>query len=255
MVKTILLNRNEHASILADHCRDPVTKKILEVGDEVVICARCRSIFLKCVWEYTLNGIHCGQKETINYQYIDWLIRQPSRKICSSDLTFQIQGSGLNKKNYISIDDSSKRCHKYFLKEPLETALNDYFYTFGIGIKDEAILPFHTVYINNKRIHLKYPKHLPLDVIHNDSIEIDFELLNIKKSYWIMDGIYQTLNFKSIENGILVNNTKVNAITLYFYNKLQRTNCSVINNISKIIESLHLSQIEKYSNGQKINKQ
>jgi len=67
MIHTIILNRKKHAFLLADHRFDPVTKKLLEVGDEVVVCAKCKFVFLKDVWTQTLKGEHCNQKETLNY--------------------------------------------------------------------------------------------------------------------------------------------------------------------------------------------
>ncbi|GEM_PF-5726220 len=50
MSSFIRLDRRKHESFLADHCYDPTTKELLKVGDEVCICAHCKSPHLKSVW-------------------------------------------------------------------------------------------------------------------------------------------------------------------------------------------------------------
>lgn len=50
MSNFIRLDRRKHESFLADHCYDPTTKELLKVGDEVCICANCKSPHLKSVW-------------------------------------------------------------------------------------------------------------------------------------------------------------------------------------------------------------
>ena len=61
---TIILNRQKHASLLADHRLDPVTKLLLKAGDEVVVCASCKTVYLKDVWINTKNRECCGQALT-----------------------------------------------------------------------------------------------------------------------------------------------------------------------------------------------
>jgi len=51
MSNFIRLDRRKHESFLADHCFDPTTKELLKVGDEVCICANCKSPHLKSVWQ------------------------------------------------------------------------------------------------------------------------------------------------------------------------------------------------------------
>lgn len=51
MSNFIRLDRRKHESFLADHCVDPTTKELLKVGDEVCICANCKSPHLKSVWQ------------------------------------------------------------------------------------------------------------------------------------------------------------------------------------------------------------
>jgi len=50
MSNFIRLDRRKHESFLADHCYDPTTKELLKVGDEICICAHCKSPHLKSVW-------------------------------------------------------------------------------------------------------------------------------------------------------------------------------------------------------------
>lgn len=60
----IKINRQMHASLLADHRKDPVTKELLKVGDEVVVCANCKTVYLKDVWVRSKNGNCCSQNKT-----------------------------------------------------------------------------------------------------------------------------------------------------------------------------------------------
>ncbi|AXG72379.1 hypothetical protein KORDIASMS9_04651 [Kordia sp. SMS9] len=67
MSNTIIINRKKHTSILADHRVDPVTKKLLKVGDEVCVCAVCKTVYLHEVWENTKRGQCCKQTKTLAY--------------------------------------------------------------------------------------------------------------------------------------------------------------------------------------------
>lgn len=44
--------------------KDPLTGAKIKIGDEVVICASCKSAFLKDSWEY-MRSEHCGQSNTL----------------------------------------------------------------------------------------------------------------------------------------------------------------------------------------------
>ncbi len=61
----IRINRNEHESFLADQRTDPVSKELIGVGDEVIVCKKCRTVFLKDVWILHFLNIHCNQSETL----------------------------------------------------------------------------------------------------------------------------------------------------------------------------------------------
>ncbi|PTX61110.1 hypothetical protein C8N46_105266 [Kordia periserrulae] len=65
MSNSIIINRVKHPSILADHRVDPVTKKLLKVGDEVCVCAVCKTVYLKDVWKNTMKGKCCKQTKTL----------------------------------------------------------------------------------------------------------------------------------------------------------------------------------------------
>lgn len=65
MLHIIKIHRQLHASLLADHRVDPITKQLLKVGDEVCVCAICKTVYLKDVWITTLKGECCGQKKTL----------------------------------------------------------------------------------------------------------------------------------------------------------------------------------------------
>ncbi|QHI36419.1 hypothetical protein IMCC3317_17820 [Kordia antarctica] len=67
MSNSIIINRSKHPSILADHRMDPVTKKLLKVGDEVCVCAKCKTVYLKSVWINSQRKSCCGQNVTLSY--------------------------------------------------------------------------------------------------------------------------------------------------------------------------------------------
>ena len=64
-IHAITIDRNKHESFLADQRTDPISKDLIRAGDEVVICKKCKTVFLKEIWEITLNGTHCSQTETL----------------------------------------------------------------------------------------------------------------------------------------------------------------------------------------------
>lgn len=58
-MRTITINRQKHVTLLADHRTDPITKVLLKVGDEVVACANCKTVFLADVWRGSLQEKCC----------------------------------------------------------------------------------------------------------------------------------------------------------------------------------------------------
>ncbi len=65
MNNSIIISRSKHLSLLADHRTDPITKKLFEVGDEVCVCAKCKTVYLKDVWTNTQRNSCCGQNLTL----------------------------------------------------------------------------------------------------------------------------------------------------------------------------------------------
>ena len=64
-IHSIKINRQTHATLLADHREDPVTKELLKVGDEVCVCAVCKTVYLKVVWTTIMANTCCNQRETL----------------------------------------------------------------------------------------------------------------------------------------------------------------------------------------------
>ncbi|WP_338766074.1 hypothetical protein WAF17_02970 [Bernardetia sp. ABR2-2B] len=60
----------EHQNFLAQNRKDPITGNSISVGDEVVFCASCKSVFLRDTWEY-LENRHCEQSRTLSKFPID----------------------------------------------------------------------------------------------------------------------------------------------------------------------------------------
>lgn len=63
-MNTHTLQSNTHQKFLEEGRIDPITGERIQPGDEVVICAACKSAFLKESWEY-IGERHCGQSQTI----------------------------------------------------------------------------------------------------------------------------------------------------------------------------------------------
>ncbi|WP_375560408.1 hypothetical protein ACE193_22355 [Bernardetia sp. OM2101] len=61
---THTLQKEKHHDFLNQERIDPITGDILQEGDEVVICASCKSAFLVDSWEY-MNEKHCNQRITL----------------------------------------------------------------------------------------------------------------------------------------------------------------------------------------------
>ena len=72
-LNVIRIDRKKHVSLLADHKIDPVTKEMFQAGDEVVVCAKCKSVYMKDVWLHSMREKCCNQSETAssieNYVY------------------------------------------------------------------------------------------------------------------------------------------------------------------------------------------
>lgn len=60
----IRLHPRKHRHFLDQERQDPVTGEFFESEDEIVICAGCKSAFLKESWTY-LGAQHCGQIRTL----------------------------------------------------------------------------------------------------------------------------------------------------------------------------------------------
>lgn len=60
-----LLDEDQHAEFLLQNRIDPITGDKIQEGDNIVICAACKSAFLVESWEY-LRQKHCHQYGTLN---------------------------------------------------------------------------------------------------------------------------------------------------------------------------------------------
>ncbi|WP_338764998.1 hypothetical protein WAF17_00750 [Bernardetia sp. ABR2-2B] len=58
------LTLSNHFDFLNQDRKDPITGDVIKENDEIVICASCKSAFLKDSWEY-LGNTHCEQNKTL----------------------------------------------------------------------------------------------------------------------------------------------------------------------------------------------
>ena len=58
------LAENEHKAFLAEGRLDPLTREPLRPGDQIIICAQCRSAFLMASWD-AIENQHCNQRDTL----------------------------------------------------------------------------------------------------------------------------------------------------------------------------------------------
>ncbi|WP_338763871.1 hypothetical protein WAF17_20590 [Bernardetia sp. ABR2-2B] len=58
------LQKEKHQDFLKQERIDPITGDILQEGDNIVICASCKSAFLVDSWEY-IDRTHCEQTDTL----------------------------------------------------------------------------------------------------------------------------------------------------------------------------------------------
>ncbi|WP_375560405.1 hypothetical protein ACE193_22335 [Bernardetia sp. OM2101] len=61
---THTLQKEKHQDFLKQERIDPITGDILQEGDDIVICASCKSAFLVDSWLY-MDGKHCNQIHTL----------------------------------------------------------------------------------------------------------------------------------------------------------------------------------------------
>jgi len=59
-----ILEKEKHHDFLNQDRIDPITGDILQEGDQIVICASCKSAFLADSWLY-MDGKHCNQTYTL----------------------------------------------------------------------------------------------------------------------------------------------------------------------------------------------
>ncbi len=124
MINIIKITQNDLSSILAKGNQCPVSKKFFQIGDEVVICAKCKTVFLKDAWlsqgSVCPHGLGNGNSK------------------CGSTETLSIPKSTILKANYFS-------SYKWLLVFVLLSSLIIY-YIFRI---DTDVYPKRT---NNKEI-------------------------------------------------------------------------------------------------------
>jgi len=65
-VRVIKLDANQHAAFLAERRRDPLTKEVFKAGDEVVVSAQEKVVFLKGTWD-GLGGAYKGSSRTLDH--------------------------------------------------------------------------------------------------------------------------------------------------------------------------------------------
>ena len=61
---THTLEKEKHHDFLAQNRIDPITGDVLQEGDQIVICASCKSAFLVDSWSY-MDNKHCNQTYTL----------------------------------------------------------------------------------------------------------------------------------------------------------------------------------------------
>ena len=61
---TLVLDAYKHNKFLEEHRKDPFTGKAIEAGDEITVCAKCKSAFLLDSWR-AIGNQHCNQSETL----------------------------------------------------------------------------------------------------------------------------------------------------------------------------------------------
>ena len=76
MIHSIHISNEYHRDLLADQRKCSITKKVIEISDEIVVCANCKNIYLKEVWVGILENkcSKCGELATLqnlnNYKEI-----------------------------------------------------------------------------------------------------------------------------------------------------------------------------------------
>ena len=69
-MSVIIVDRNKHESFLADHRKDPYTHQLIEAGDKIVICAKCKTVYLESSWNIKrhcfINERNCTSIETLS---------------------------------------------------------------------------------------------------------------------------------------------------------------------------------------------
>lgn len=58
------VEEKKHKIFLKEERRDPFTKQKIKAGDQIVFCAKCKSVFLVSSWN-TIGDKHCNQIETL----------------------------------------------------------------------------------------------------------------------------------------------------------------------------------------------
>lgn len=64
MINSFILTR-KHSKFLNEERKDPITQDSLEINDEIVFCAECKSAYLKDTWLFK-NEECCNQKYTLS---------------------------------------------------------------------------------------------------------------------------------------------------------------------------------------------
>ncbi|WP_338815756.1 hypothetical protein V9L05_22390 (plasmid) [Bernardetia sp. Wsw4-3y2] len=92
---THILQKEKHQDFLKQERIDPITGDILQEGDEIVICASCKSAFLVDSWEY-MDRKHCQQKLTLKKIPINSIFKI-ERPLISLNVNLEVKTVSINR--------------------------------------------------------------------------------------------------------------------------------------------------------------
>ena len=113
------LEKEKHSDFLSQNRIDPITGDILQQGDQIVICASCKSAFLVDSWEY-MDKKHCEQRNGLKEIPMNEMVRIERPHLIDLDKV----------KVNPSINEAMITMFPYSLSAYLLCFILDYFYHF-----------------------------------------------------------------------------------------------------------------------------
>ena len=230
----IILDRRKHESFLADHCVDPTTKELLKVGDEVCICANCKSPHFKSVW---LMAKLCPSCRNESKRTLSEIPKTNQYTHFPKPLTPIAKNSYKGYFIFFLITTIISDFTCFFFYSETEKWKNNYYYEKSNLNSEITVLSNETSQLSSKNKNLQQQLNESNNALHELKSKLDFKIgikYNKRTNYNLHYGDYKAKIYFTVNYPIYFKSVKVDAdgsgsIYGYIYNTNNDKICKAYN--------------------------